>query len=279
MADEKPAEDVKLVEPDFSSLDEEQESPKASSTKEETKTETKVEKETKKEPEAETKEEAKAEPEVKETEEEAEKPIEETKPLGKGEERKTQLNTEIRDLVAQRNALRTEIEKVNSETYQPASEKELAEQVNPETGGTYSAIEAKVEAMRQASELRDYNDRVTEAQLTIESEANRVLNDFPIFNPDAKDFDKELSDEAAELLNANLIKDPNTGQIIGSTVMPYQLYKTLARASGISAAKGQIKGQEDTEKMLANADAGGSSSPPAKEKDPLMDILKNWDEN
>jgi hypothetical protein len=33
-------------------------------------------------------------------------------------------------------------------------------------------------------------------------------------------------------------------------------------------AKGQIKGQQDTEQMLANADAGGSAAPPKKAVDP-----------
>ena len=276
MADEKPAEDVKTdepisVEPDFSSLDEEQETPKESSPEAEPKEEPK-------EPEAE-KEEAKAEPE--ETEEpapSAEEPVEETKPLAKGEERKATLNTEIRDLVAQRNGLRTEVEKLNAETYKPASEVELAEQVNPETGAYYSSIEAKVEAMRQATELRDYNDRVTESQLTIESQANRVLQDFPMFNPDSEQYNKEIAADAAELVEANLIKDPNNGQVIGSNLPIDKIYKSLARAYGVSQAQGQIKGQEAAEKMMASADTGSSSAPEKKPTDPLMDILKSWDE-
>jgi len=298
MADEKPADDVKLVEPDFSSLDEEQESPKESSPKAEIKKEAKAEKEIPKEPVAEpetkveeSKDEAKAEPEKKETEDKPEEVVEETKPLGRAEERKAQLNTEIRELVSKRNSLK-EVEALTSEIYQPAVEADLTGQVNSETGENYTRVEAKLEAMRQAGELRDYNNSVADARQTIGMDAYRVMQDFPVFNPDSKDYDKELADDAAELMDANFIRDnnvpeidPKTGQptgkglVIGSNVMPYQLYKTLARASGISATKGQIKGQEATEQMLANADAGGSSSPPAKEKDPLMESLKNWDED
>jgi hypothetical protein len=278
MADEKPAEDVKTPELDFSTLDEEQETPKDPSPEAEPE---KAEKP--KEPVAE-KEEAKvekpkAEPEKETEEPKAEEPkVEETKPLGKGEERKVQLNEEIRDLVSKRNALRDEVTKANAEVYAPASETDLLGEQNPDTGQNYSATEAKVEALRQAIVLRDYNDKVAEAQLTIESEAIRVLQDFPIFNPENEHYDKELTEEAAELLEANLIKDENSGQIIGSNVMPYQLYKTLARASGISAARGQIKGQEETEKMLANTDNSSSTPPPTKPKDPLFEILQNWDE-
>ncbi|MDZ4205624.1 MAG: hypothetical protein U1C12_00180 [Patescibacteria group bacterium] len=214
-------------------------------------------------------------------EEKSEELVEETKSEEKptkADERKTQLNTEIRDLVSKRNALKEEIEKANAEAYAPADEKELLDQKNPDTGENYTSVEAKVEALRQSTEMDKYNTRVADAQLTIESESQRVINDFPMFNKDNESFDKELSDEAAELLRANLILDENTGQVIGSNVSPYQLYKTIARAAGVSAAKGQIKGQAAAEKMMANADVSTNAAPPAKPKDPLMDILVNWDE-
>lgn len=204
------------------------------------------------------------------SEEKSEDEVEETedKPQSKAEERKTQLNTEIRDLVSQRNALKAEVEKANSEVYQPATEDELVDQ-------GYTATDAKVEALRQSIEMKEYNDKVADAQLTISNDAQRVLTDFPTFNPESEGYDKELALEAAELAEANLIKDPNTGQIIGSNVPLYKIYKTLARASGISEAKGQIKGQQDTEKMLANADAPSSTAPAKKPADPLADL---WSE-
>lgn len=192
---------------------------------------------------------------------EAETP--EDKPQGKAEERKAQLNTEIRDLVSQRNALREEVTKANAEVYQPATEDELQAE-------GLSATDAKVEALRQSIEMRDYNEKVADAQLTLSSESNRVLTDFPIFNPDSESYDKELAEEAAGLLSSNLILDPNTQQIIGSNVSPYKLYQTLAKAAGISTVKGQLKGQQATEQMLANADANSSAAPPKEKVDPLM---------
>ena len=202
------------------------------------------------------------------------KPAEETKPKEptKAEERKTQLNTEIRDLVAKRKALQDEVTKANAEVYGVKSIDELKEEGLSET-------DAKVEALRQQVEMDKYNTQIAEAQLTIESEANRVINDFPIFNPTDESFDKELSDEASELLRANLIIDENTNQVIGSNVSPYQLYKTIARAAGVSATKGQIKGKADAEKMMANADVSTNAAPPTKPKDPLMELLtEGWDE-
>lgn len=270
------AEDVQDVEITPDIFDgEEQETPKAESSpvEEKAKAETK-------EPEVATEEteevETKSEDSEKETEEAPEEESKEdapesdveteTKPQSKADERKTQLNTEIRDLVSQRNALKTEVEKINSEAYQVATEDELVDQ-------GYGVTDAKVEALRQQIEMKEYNDKVADAQLSISSEAQRVLDDFPMFNENNDEYDKELATEAAQLLQANLILDPNTQQVIGSNVSPYQLYKTLARASGISAAKGQIKGQQDTEKMMANADTPASTAPAGKPPvDPLTEL-------
>lgn len=239
-------------------------------------------------PEAKAEEEAKAEPEAEETDKPADVPPEEdakeeeTKPT-KADERKTQLNQEIRDLVAQRNAIKAEVAKATDEVYQPATESDLVDE-------GLSATEAKVEAMRQQLEVRDYNERVAEAQLTLGSESLRVLNDFPIFNPDSDQYDAELADEAAGLMESNLIRDPNVpevdpqtgkatgkGLIIGSNVSPYKFYKTLFRASGISATKGQIKGQQAQQEMMANADSPGSVAPPKKAVDPVVALWKDDD--
>lgn len=206
----------------------------------------------------------------KEEETETEDKPEAITPQTKAEERKTQLNTEIRDLVAQRNALRTEVEKQNAEVYQVATEDELVE-------GGMTAIEAKVEAMRQEREMEKFNTSVADAQLTISSESDRVLRDFPLFNPESDSYDKELAEEASGHLQSMLIIDPNTDQVIGSNGSVYQYYKTLARASGISTAKGQMQGQKDTQQMLANADAGASAAPAKKVEDPLIALWRTDD--
>lgn len=198
----------------------------------------------------------------------ADKPTEEDKPKRGAEPRKEELNTEIRDLVARRNALRESVARTNSEAYQPATEKELVDE-------GMSATDAKVEALRQTIEVKDYNDKVADAQLTIESEANRVMEDFAWANPNSEQFNKELSTEAAQLLQANLIIDTNTSQVIGSNISPYQLYKTLNSAAGISAVQGKIEGQKATETMLANTDTASSAAPPKKAENPLT---KLWED-
>lgn len=255
--------------------------------------------EAKAEPENKT-EEAKAEPEKSEEakpeaekegdDKDAEKPAEEEKPTKGAEERKQQLqkdidegkkelgidpNTEIRDMVAARNAIRDAVKAKNAETYQVADVKDLTDEINPDTGEKYTPVEAKVEAMRQQNELEQYNNQVADAQLQIQTESARVLQEFPVFNKDSDQFDEELATEAAELLYANLIFDENTNELIGSNISPYQLYKTLARATTISGTKERVKGQQSAEQQLANADPASAAAPEKKKSDPLTDLWKD----
>lgn len=191
-------------------------------------------------------------------------------PKGKAEDRKSQLNTEIRDLVSKRNQLKSEVEQLNSQAYQVASEEELVDQ-------GYTETDARVEALRQQYEMDKYNTQVADAQLTLANEAQRVEQDFPMFNADSPEYKPELAAQADRILGQSLIIDPNTGQPIGSNVSPYELYKTLAQTYQASSQEGQVKGQQATEKMMANADHTGSASPPRQQKDPILEILKSDD--
>lgn len=290
--------DVNEISPEDFTADEQDTTAKAApSTAEKKEPEAKVEPSTpaKEEPKTDPKEEKKSDdPEQKPDSLDDKKPEDsekapDAKPKG-AEERKDQLSkdiedgkkdlgidpsTEIRDMVSARNAIREAVEKKNAETYAPATVAELTEKENPETGEKYSSVEAKIEAMNQANELREYNERVADAQLTITSEVQRVVTDFPIFNPKGDDYDKELAQEAYELFTSNLIVDDNTQEVIGANMSPYKIYQTLAKAHGISATKAQIKGKEDAEEEAANADSPASSSPAKKPADPLADLWKD----
>lgn len=213
------------------------------------------------EPEA-PKEEVQDDPKEEETETEE-------KPRGKAEERKQQLNQEIRGLVEQRKAIKEEVERLN-QIYQAYSPEELQQQgLNPE--------EARLTALEQQVELDRYNNQVVEAQMTLNEQAERVVKEFPIFDENSPEFDQELFQEAQEALAASLITDPNTGQIIGSHLSPYQIYKPIADAYEKAKTRGQISGQKATEQMLARADGQTSSAPQAPKEDPILAILKSDD--
>lgn len=224
----------------------------------------------KQEPKAETEAQPSQEAEAQPTDEPSDETDAEEQPRGKAEERKSQLNTEIRDLVAKRNALRQEVEQQNSQVYQAQDRDELVEQgMSPEM--------AAIEQMRQEREIERYNNQVAEAQLTIDHEASRVINDYPIFNPESDHYKPELAQRAATLLQSNLVFDQNTGQVIGSNVSPYLLYQTLAETYQSSATEGQAKAQRSVERMSANADVPSSAAPPKQKIDPVMAVLESDD--
>ena len=200
-----------------------------------------------------------------------ETPTEDTeKPQGKAEQRKEQLNTEIRGLVEQRKELREEIERLNSQVYAPQTAEELMEQ-------GYSEDNARVTALEQKLELSEYNNMVVEAQLQLGEQSQKVLNDFPIFNPDSPEFDRDIAAQAAASLEASLIRDPNTGAITGSHLSPYQIYKPIADAYTKSQLRGRIQGQKANEQMMAAVDATPSATPQQPKKDPLLEILSSDD--
>lgn len=218
----------------------------------------------------ETKEEKVAEDEVQDDDTSTDTEAEQEQPRGKAEERKQQLNTEIRTLAAQKNALKAEIEALNSRVYQPQTVEELVEE-------GYSEAVAEVKALKQELELQQYNQKIVDAQTTLSEDAGKVIKDFSIFNPDSDDYQEDLATSAAEALRQSLVFDPNTGQIVGSHLTPYQIYKPIADAYEKSRVQGAIAGQKATTKMMASVDAQPSATPKQPKKDPLLEMLKSDD--
>jgi hypothetical protein len=200
--------------------------------------------------------------EVPETQEE--QPQGDEKPLSpKAENRFQKLANENREL-------RETIEKLHAEVYRPQTAEELVDEgLSPEM--------AEVRALKQQLEVQEYNNRVVEAQTSLSRESAQVMQDFPMFDPESPEYQPDIAASAAEALEKALIVDPNTNQIIGSHLSPYQIYKPIADAYAKSRIEGQIKGQKDTEKMLANVEAPSSAAPRQPKKDPLLEILSSDD--
>src|SRR5690349_17487446 len=109
-------------------------------------------------------EEQKQEPE---TPEEPEETKPEEQPRGKKD-----ANTRIRELVAERNSYKTKFEELSNQVYKPQTVEDLVEE-------GMSEAEARVQALEQRLEIRDYNDKVSDAQFALNEDSSRVLTDFP----------------------------------------------------------------------------------------------------
>jgi len=175
----------------------------------------------------------------------------EEKPKAKNsaENRKQQLNQEIRDLVATRDKTRREVENLNQQYYRPATAEQLVEQ-------GMDNVDAKFEAMKQELALRDYTAQVTETTNAVNTEVLQVFSDFPQFDPESSDYDKELAAETAKTYQeiAGIREDPNTGQVVDVKVLPYNFYKFVANTQKKSLTRGEVSARKNVEKQFATAE-------------------------
>jgi hypothetical protein len=231
----------------------------------------------------EVKEEAPAEPET---------PAEETKtedqPQGETsvppEAKSEKSVNRWQEIVNRNKELQAEIDRIKSQKSQVASEQELLNEINPETGEYYTPQEAERlaavqsrEAKGQELDEKEYELQVQSNQQAIVSEAQRALEEFSILDDKSPEYNAQIAAAYDQLLGQSLIRDPNVpeiidgketgqGRIIGSQLSPYQLAKTIADATKVNAAKIQAEAQKATEKMLANADVPSGASQATKTK-------------
>lgn len=205
------------------------------------------------------------------------------------EKRKEQLNSEIRELVAQRNAIREETSRLIKEKYgaqtngQVKTEDELVNDINPETGDYYTRAEARAEItknrldqLEQERQREEYASQIAESRFTMEQEATQVVKDFPMFNSQSDQYNKELATEAAEILSGAIEKDPQTGMEIGCKIPIYKFYSMLAKAAESAKKQGEIAGREAAQKMMGSVDTisnGHSRSGASDEINDLWDSL------
>lgn len=216
--------------------------------------------EPKEEPDEELEDESDDEPEV-----EAEEPEAKEEPPKGAEARKEQLQTEIRDLVSKRNELRQEVERVNAQVYALQTPEELVEQ-------GYDPAMARVEALEQRTQMAEYNAHVADLNANLNQQALEVLRDYPIFNPEAPEYDKALADRAETVYRqaAQLQVDPRTGLTVQANALPYDIYKAFAETAQVGTQKGAVAGQVAAEKNLAAADTVSSSAPKAPKVDNFL---------
>lgn len=187
------------------------------------------------------------------------------------ERRKEQLNSEIRELVAQRNAIREETNRLIKEKYgtQPSdqvkTEDELVNDINPETGDYYTRAEAQAEItknrldqLEQERQREVFANQIAESRFAMEQEAAKVVQDFPIFDSQSTQYNKEIASEAAEILSGAIETDPQTGMQIGCKIPIYKFYSLLAKATESAKKQGEIAGREAAQKMMGAVDTIGS---------------------
>lgn len=199
-------------------------------------------------------------------------------------QRKEQLNSEIRELVARRNAIREETSRLIREKYgmqpnsQAKTEDELINTINPETGDYYTRAEAQVEItknrldqLEQERQREAVANQIAESRLEMSQEVDNVIRDFPMFDPKSEKYNGDVADGAFEILSEAIETDPQTGMQIGCKIPIYKFYSLLAKATESAKKQGEIAGREAAQKMMGTVDTIGSGrSQNSSDDDPML---------
>jgi hypothetical protein len=174
----------------------------------------------------------------------------------------------IRGLVSEKRALQKEVERLTAMAYQPKTAQQLQEEGMDETA-------AQVEALRQENAVKDYTSHVVELTNDLNMESLQVMQDFPVFNPNSPEYDKDFAEEVGQkyLHMSGIETDPRTGNIVKANVLPYEYYETMANVHSRGLTKGQISGKKAAEKQLASTETTGNQTLKKEQTDPVMDVL------
>ncbi len=181
---------------------------------------------------------------------------------------KNSAENRIRSLVSEKRELKRQIEELTAQAYKPATVDELKEQ------GMDDA-QAQIEALRQEQAIKEYNSHALELTSDLNMESMQVLNDFPVFNPDSPEYDKEFAETvSSQYVKASGIKtDPKTGHIVSANLMPYDYFKDMAKIHSRTVQKGEITGKRAAEKQLAAVETPGTTKVQEAPKDPVLEEL------
>lgn len=169
------------------------------------------------------------------------------------------------------NARRDVLSKLDK-AYGPASKEQL------EAKG-YEGVSAEVEALRQQITYSQERDRIADLNSELTSEANQVLEDYPIFNPGSAtrpnpDYNPDFAAEVQELYrsSANLQTDEN-GIILKADKGLYEFYSRMARLYGHGNKQGEQKGKKETISMLSRSEKPPTGTATTKEDSEKEDLF------
>ena len=177
------------------------------------------------------------------------------------DEQPQQLTKEQRDQAArqaylERQRNRQQVEQQIDQQFGPSSAEELiAQGVDPQ--------QANVEALRQEIAFSQERARVAELNAGMRAEAVEVFSDFPVFNPQSKDYDPDFAQMVeVQYKQAARVQTSDDGSIILNAEIPlYDYYQQMATIYNRGTSRGAEVGQQQMADQLSRTETlGGSSS-------------------
>lgn len=219
-----------------STEEESTEEKKTDESKDDEKKETDEETEEKKEPES------KEDEETEEKSEETEESGDEKEVAQRGYAERRQLKEKVTKGLADR------------PEYIPQSAEELEE------AGMDPAL-AGIEALRQEVRRDQIINELTELNASVNTDANGVLREFPVYDPNSKDYDEKFAKDVEQLYRkyANFEMDPTGSYITRADIPLGEFFRFAAQSRGTGSQQAEIQGQKAAEKMLAATDEPSSA--------------------
>lgn len=159
--------------------------------------------------------------------------------------------------------------KINQE-YKPQPVDQLTQQFLDQGYDEFQAtMLARDEVRNQREALNEQRAQIAELNAQIEVEAIQVMHEFPIFDPNSKEYDADFATKAGQLYEraANVQVDPRTGAVTQTSITPYTFYKSLADLRTASTATAQAKAQKAVQAQMAAVEPPTSSKPVTKSSD------------
>lgn len=139
---------------------------------------------------------------------------------------------------------------------------------------------AEVEALRQEVQRDKVISSITELNSSLNTDANQILRDFPVFDENnKKDYDgKFAKDVEAQYKKYSGYTTDQTGAYVLNANFPlYEFYAWAAGLRGSGTKAGAVQGQKQAEQMIAAAETPASTGPvekPTTDDDNFLKGLK-----
>lgn len=195
------------------------------------------------------------------------------------ESRKSQLNTEIRELVDKRNKTREEVQSLQDKIAEltgrdsqdipniPVLPDEPLIKPGEEIDGAEldkRLREREQKIIQRADSISQLRNKQQEAMSRIERETDQVMKKYPELDPDDEKFDQELSDTVAEAVQAHIKSDPYSASVLEFTerlMKPYNraVTKRVGKATENIAKQASKAALKPTQTRKQEKDASEKS--------------------
>jgi len=121
---------------------------------------------------------------------------------------------------------------------------------------------AGVEALRQEVRRDQIVNELTDLNASINSDANRTLREFPVFDPASDQYDKAFEKQVADLYKqyAHFEMDTSGSYITRADIPMYEFFASYGAARGAGSKRGQLDGAKAADKMASAAEDASTAS-------------------